>query len=354
MTKLVFNFLLVICLFTAACNGGRIGNGWAESIDRSFIQEGEGEDDIPAINDPKFTIANDVKYLTDTSTVLGIYHDGVVKAYPLAILHWHEIVNDIVGETPIAITYSTLSGSGVAFERVSNNGFVYEMGVSGLLYNSNLIASDGVSGTYWLQLLGLGVKGIRINQELKEFPLIEMKWATWRLLFPNSEVLNTSTGFNRPYKTYPYGDYRTNDTKLLFDLTISLDSLDRPIPFKEKALALVISADTMIYPMSAFPETGVKLVEEEISGQSVLIVGSREHQMIKAFDRKRSDGSIASFQIADTSSLVLIDEKGMEYDILGRSNGVGSVDNLSPMDAKLAYWFNWSVWSYPNKLPIYQ
>jgi len=356
VAKLVFKCLFIISLFTIACTGGRIGDGWADAIeDRRFIQEGEGEDDIPAINDPKFTLASQVDYLEDTSIVLGICHEGIIKAYPLDILHWHEIVNDRIGDsTYIAITYSTLSGSGIAFDRVLNNGLVFEMGVSGLLYNSNLIASDNVSDSYWLQILGLGVKGIRMNQELEEFPIIEMKWSTWRLLFPNSEVLNTATGFNRPYQTYPYGDYRTNNEEFLFDLTVSLDSLDTRIPFKEKALAVMISADTMVYPMSAFPESGVKLIQEEMSGQAVLVVGSREHQMITAFERKRADESIAFFKLADSTRLIFEDERGVQYDIFGKTVGSDSGNNLKPMNAKNAYWFNWAVWSHPNKLPIYQ
>ncbi len=341
-------------LLFLACSNGRIGDGWSANIDRAFIQEGEGEEDIPSIDLPEFTLANQVDFLPDTSIVLGIFHEGVIKAYPLDILHWHEIVNDIVGETPIAITYSTLSGSGVAFERVSNNGIVFEMGVTGLLYNSNLIALDRISGTFWQQFLGLGVKGLRKDQVLKEFPLIEMKWSTWRLLFPNSQVLNTKTGFNRPYQTYPYGDYRTNNTKLLFDLTVPLDSLEQPISFKEKGIGITIGADTKVYPLSAFPTIGLGIIEEEFSGESVVIIGSQEHQCLAAYSSTRADGSQATFRIADANPLMIVDDRGIEYTILGNSVKQDTDTVLQPLTSKIAYWFSWAIWEYPELVPIYQ
>ena len=337
-----------------ACTDGRIGDGWANIIDRRFIQEGEGLRDIPSIDQPDFTLASQVDFLPDTSIVLGIAHQGIIKAYPLDILHWHEVVNDIVGETRIAITYSTLSGSGVAFERVFQDAVTFELGVTGLLYNSNLIVIDDISETYWQQILGLGVKGIRIDQELKEFPLIEMNWATWRLLFPNSQVLNTKTGFNRPYQTYPYGDYRTNDTKLLFDLTVPLDSLDQPISFKEKGLGITIGANTKVYPMSAFPTTGLGIIEDEFSGESVVVIGSQEHQLLAAYSSTRVDGSEATFQIADSNPLWIVDDQGIEFDVFGKSVKQDEEAELQSLNTKIAYWFSWAVWQHPESVPLYQ
>ncbi len=285
---------------------------------------------------------------------MGIAHEGIIRAYPLDILHWHEIVNDIIGETRIAITYSTLSGSGVAFERVFNGLVAFEMGVTGLLYNSNLIARDRVSDTYWQQFLGFGVKGPRIDQVLREFPLIEMKWSTWRLLFPNSQVLNTKTGFNRPYQTYPYGDYRTNDTKLLFDLTVPLDSLDQPISFKEKGLGITIGANTKVYPMSAFPTTGLGIIEEEFSGEPVVVIGSQEHQLLAAYNSTRADGSEANFRIADSNPLWIVDDRGIEFDVFGKSVKQDVEAELQSLNTKIAFWFSWAVWQYPEQVILYQ
>ena len=355
MNRFIIQLLIIIVVLMAACSNSRIGDqdSWlTPPIDRQSIFEGEGEDDIPAIDQPQFTIASQVDFLADTSIVLGIHHNGIVRAYPLDILHWHEVVNDMIGETPIAITYSALSGSGVAFERVSNNGVVFELGVTGLLFNANLILFDRLSETNWLQIQGRGVKGLRIGQQLKEFSLIEMKWATWKLLFPNSEVLNVKTGFNRPYQAYPYGDYRTDTFSLFFPLTIPIEDLDRPISYKDKALGVVVAADTLVFPLTVFPEEGLEIVEQEIGGEPILVVGSQEHQVMAAYNATRADGSIATFQVEN--DLFLRDDRGTSYNLLGQSIDGASNEFLMPVNAKTAFWFNWAVWSHPNLVKRYE
>ena len=343
-------FLLFICTLLA-CPNGRVGGDWL--IDSTAIQEGEGKNDIPAIDEPTFLPVGEIDFLADTSLVLGIQVGEEIKAYPLDILHWHEIVNDQINDIPVAITYSTLSASGIAFERLTpNNRVVIEFGVSGLLFNNNLIAFDRLSDCNWLQFERRAVNCVLPEQRLedlilKEYPVIEMNWRTWRLLFPNSEVLTTTTGYNRPYHTYPYGDYQTNDTKLLFDLTVSLDALYAPIPFKEKGLGVIVDQAAKVYPMSVFSEPGFRLIEDEFRGVPLVIVGSQEKGLIVAYDRTRADGSIANFTITDPTMLILEDERGQEFNVLGKTIGLLSEENLRTVQSNMAYWFSWAVF-YPN------
>ena len=98
------------------------------SINKNFVKEGEGKNEIPALNNPAFLPATEIDFLADTSLVLGLQIDGEIRAYPLNILHWHEIVNDEIGTMPVAITYSTLSGSSIAFERIVDS-VLLEFGV---------------------------------------------------------------------------------------------------------------------------------------------------------------------------------------------------------------------------------
>lgn len=361
MTRQITAFAILIIIAISACTENRISDqgAWLEDIiDEQFVFEAEGNEDIPSIDQPQFTLAANVDYLADSSIVLGVFQDGIAKAYPLDILHWHEIVNDVIGELPIAITYSTLSGCGIAYERVFegalNNRVVFELGVTGLLFNANLIAFDRLSGTDWLQIRGTGVRGLRIGQQLKEFPIIEMKWASWRLLFPNSEVLNLETGFNRPYESYPYGDYRTDTTEVLFSLTPDIDSLDRPISYKDKVMGVIVEADTIVFPLTVFPTEGIGLIAHEIGGRPALIVGSQEHQVMVAYDAQRADGSIATFQIEDGKRLTFRDERGVIYNIFGQSNDMEIRTSLVPLNYKTAFWFNWAVWSYPSSVEIYE
>ena len=337
------------------CNKGRIGDGW--TIDRNAIQEGEGEDDIPAINEPNFLPVGEIDFLVDTNLVLGIKVNDEIKAYPLAILNWHEIVNDEIGGLPVALTYAVLSGSGIAFERrTAINQVEFRLSVSGLLFNSNLIAFDNAPDNALLQFTRSAVRGLILEQgvnveKFKEYPVIEMNWKAWQLLFPNSEVLTTSTGFNRPYQTYPYGDYR-EDSTVLFDLTVPLESLPRPIPYKEKVLGVIVGEDAKVYPMSLFPEEGYRIIHDEFRGVPLVIIGSREKDLIVAYNRERADGSISTFSIADPSMLLIQDENGQEFNVFGETIDLVSEEDLMPVTSNIGFWFSWAVF-FPN-VEIYQ
>ena len=345
-----FIFSLLWLLFILSCSNGRIEGEWL--VNTKYVNEGEGKNEIPALNDPVFLPATAIDFLADTSVVLGVQLDGEIRAYPLNILHWHEIVNDQIGTTPVAITYSTLSGSSIAFERIVDS-VLLEFGVSGFLYNANLILFDDVSNSHWLQFQQKAINGFKLHQTFSTVPLIEMNWKTWRLLFPNSQVLTTKTGFNRPYGTYPYGDYQTDSTKIFFDLTVSLDSLPTPVSFKDKVLGVIVGNDAKVYPFPVFPAKGLQIIEEEFQGEPLVIIGSQEHDFIVAYSRKRTiDGTIANFQIADETLLTIKDDRGQEFNVFGQSLDGNAVNNLSTVRSNMAYWFTWLAF-YPH-VEVYQ
>jgi hypothetical protein len=70
-----------------------------------IIRGGPVKDGIPAILDPQFLPAREATFLEDHDQVIGVVSGGVVKAYPLRILNWHEVVNDRLGDKPMAVTY---------------------------------------------------------------------------------------------------------------------------------------------------------------------------------------------------------------------------------------------------------
>lgn len=360
MKQTVYNFsssfLFLLLVLFLACSQGRIDDTW--TLEREVIQEGEDENDIPAINEPRFAPAPAIDFLADSSIVLGMNIGGIVKAYPLNILHWHEVVNDEIADTLVAITYSTLTGSGIAFHRRIENNFSFRLQVSGLLYNNNLIVRDDFYESHWVQFQRVGVSGARSDEKLMEFPAIEINWKTWRLLFPNSEVLTTRTGFNRPYQTYPYGDYQTNNANFLFgdstlfNLTNPLDSLSNTISFKERVLGIIIGEDAKVYTFSTFPEKGIGIIEDEFRGEPIVVIGSREDDLLVAYRRTRVDGSIASFEAADMDKRLIRDERGLEFDVFGKTNSSNLGENLRTLRSNMGYWFAWLAF-YPN-VEIYE
>jgi len=339
-----------------ACSEGRLDDTW--TLSSEVIQEGEDENDIPAINEPRFAAANTIDFLSDSSLVIGLNIGGVLRAYPLNILHWHEIVNDEIADTLVAITYSTLTGSGIAFHRRLNNNFSFRLKVSGLLYNNNLIVLDDFYERHWVQFQRLRVSGLdsgaqQAPNRLFEFPVIEINWKTWQLLFPNSEVLTTRTGFNRPYQAYPYGDYQTSDSTFLFgdtsifNLTKPLDSFADTISFKERVLGIIVGEDAKVYRFSAFPEKGIGIIEDEFRGEPIVVIGSQEHDLLVAYRSTRVDGSIAAFEIADSDKLLIKDERGLVFDVFGKTNNGNSEEHLDTIRSNMGYWFAWLAF-YPN------
>ena len=183
------------------------GKPYLIPADRIF-SGGVPRDGIPSIDSPQFASSDtwdEYEYRPD-GLVIGVEVDGVRRAYPFQVIVWHELVNDTINGEPILISYCPLCGSAIAFER-RVEGRAVEFGVSGLLYNSDLLMYDRESETLWSQINGAAVSGDRVGDRLSYYPSEVMTWGDWRETYPDSEVLTTETGATRDYSRDPYGDY---------------------------------------------------------------------------------------------------------------------------------------------------
>ena len=189
-----------------------------------ILSGGPPKDGIPSIDKPKFISVKDAdKWIKDNELVLAINYKGVKKVYPLQILVWHEIVNDIIAKDPILITYCPLCGSGIAYERKINNKEV-EFGTSGKLYNSNLVMYDRKTNTYWSQIDGKAIIGNLTGQELNEISIDTVTWRDWKKEHPDSLVLSQKTSYDRNYGKDPYGSYY-EDSFLFFPVENTNDKV---------------------------------------------------------------------------------------------------------------------------------
>jgi hypothetical protein len=218
-------------LLLLALAGGASAQGWETDILRDTFGYGEGtpadvdwdeieqgcgaRDCIPSIDEPRFLSADQADFLSPADVVMGIEVNGDARAYPIAILNFHEIVNDEIGGRPVVITYCPLCGSGIAFDRTFGNRVV-EFGVSGLLRKNDLILYDRATESLWQQITGRAFAGPLRGEELRSLPVSITRWVRWREAHPDTRVLSTDTGYERPYdnKT-PYGDY-DRSRRLLF------------------------------------------------------------------------------------------------------------------------------------------
>ena len=168
-------------------------------------------------------------FVADNDLVIVVSLNGETKVYPHSILDWHEIVNDVVGGEQLSITYCPLTGTAKIFKQ--NDAF----GVSGLLYNSNVIAFDRTTESLWTQLDAQCIYGPRIGEEIETVPFVEMPWSSWRRFQSSPKVMSDDTGINRDYNEYPYGDYRETDI-----VSFPLRYLDRRLPVKERVFSIII------------------------------------------------------------------------------------------------------------------
>ena len=181
-----------------------------------ILSGGPPRDGIPAISKPKFTDLSKAEWLRPKDIVVGVRLKGEARAYPLRILVWHENVNDVVAGVPLAVTYCPLCNSVLVFHR-EIDGRVRDFGISGLLWNSNVLLFDrnpekAGQESLWNQGLMKAVSGPAAQKglRLELFPSEMTTWEAWRKAHPSTKVLSQNTGHYRDYDRNPYGDYFTS------------------------------------------------------------------------------------------------------------------------------------------------
>lgn len=192
----------------------------------------------------------------------------------------NEVVNDRLGPQAVAITYCPLCGTGMAFD-ASVGGRDSTFGVSGLLYNSDVLLYDRGTESLWSQLLAKAVTGPLKGTELVAVPLAHTSWAAWRARHPATEVLSTNTGFTRDYERDPYDGY-DRIQRLMFDV----QHRDTRLPLKEWVLGLRLGGVAKAYPFSVLDkrvDAGGRLADR-LGTQPIEIRYDRAHRSAEAFD----------------------------------------------------------------------
>jgi len=152
------------------------------TVPLEFVKDGgPPRDGIPSIDDPEFMNISDVNFLKEEDRILGVYFNGISKVYPVQILNFHEIVNDEFDGHPVVITFCPLCGSGLAFDALVD-GKKRTFGVSGLLYNSDVLLYDRQSETLWSQILSEGVAGQLVGKKLDIIQTYNTSWKNWKNL----------------------------------------------------------------------------------------------------------------------------------------------------------------------------
>jgi len=172
----------------------------------TIFSGGPPKDGIPSIDDPRFEQAGMIDWLDGREPVIRLEVDGIVRAYPLQILIWHEIVNDTIGNVPVSVTYCPLCNSSIAFDR-RLDGTVLDFGTTGLLRNSDLVMYDRQSETWWQQFTGEGIVGAHAGRALTMLPSRVIAFEDFRKSHPDADVLARPVPARRDYGRNPYVGY---------------------------------------------------------------------------------------------------------------------------------------------------
>ncbi|MCH7745624.1 MAG: DUF3179 domain-containing protein [Chloroflexi bacterium] len=316
-------------------------------------------DGIPAIDNPKFITPEEAEaWLGEVEPVIALEINGESKAYPLQILTWHEIVNDVVGGVSVAVTFCPLCNSAIVFDSRMNEA-VLSFGVSGNLRNSDLIMYDRETHTWWQQFTGEGIVGTFAGEQLDIFPAAIISFADFRAANPEGEILSRDTGFSRAYGQNPYAGYdRADRPPFLF----SGDTDGRLLP-KDRVVAVTIGDVDAAFPLTILEEE--KVINYEVNGQDLAIfftLGttsaldassiklSRDVGATGVFD-PNLDGQKLTFR-ADGDS-IMDNETGSVWNILGQAiEGPLAGKELTRIVHADHFWFAWAAFK-PDTI-IYQ
>jgi hypothetical protein len=211
-----------------------------------FQTGGPGKDGIPAIDRPKLAPARTIRFLEAKEPVIELDLNGEARAYPIQILIWHEIVNDTVAGTPVAVTFCPLCNTAIAFDR-RLGGRTLEFGTTGNLRNSDLVMYDRQTESWWQQFGGTAVVGELSGKRLHQLPARIVAWSDFLRAHPDAPVLTRDTGFTRSYGQNPYAGYDSVDSSPLFPVK---SSDDKRLPPKERVVFVERGDDAVAIPFS--------------------------------------------------------------------------------------------------------
>jgi len=228
---------------------------------------------IPAIDKPRFVSVRKARHMKNDDRVLGIEIAGIARAYPIKILNWHEIVNDHIGREQFSITYCPLCGTGMAFSARVNQSKL-DFGVSGLLYNSDVLLYDRQTESLWSQLMQKAVTGKYRGTKLTSIPLSHTTWVDWKTRHPKTSVLSTRTGAMRNYESNPYKGY-AQSAHLFFPVYSKAPERFHP---KEKVLGVEINGVFKAYPFIELNKNAQTLFTDTVNNTELSIHWDKQHQ----------------------------------------------------------------------------
>ena len=316
---------------------------------KEILSGGPPPDGIPALDHPTFVRASDVTYLKDREPVLVLQLGADARAYPIEIMTWHEIVNDTVDDTPVAVSYCPLCNSAIAYDRRLGIR-ILDFGTSGKLYQSALVMYDRQTESLWSHFTAQAVAGVLTGERLGTIPVATVSWGDWRRAHPHGLVLSRDTGYDRPYGRNPYPGYDDiHNPPFLFH-----GKVDGRLAAKERVTGLRSGDDAVAIRFADLKKR--RVVETAIAGLDVVawlqpgtasaldsdsVAGGHDVGATGVF-QPLVDGQHLNF---DSTKKGFRDrETRSSWDVLGRAtSGPLAGRALTPVEHVDTFWFAWAA-----------
>lgn len=340
--------------------------GWKTDFSRhtvpydEFRSGGVPRDGIPPLDHPAHeSIAAADAWLDDAQPVIALAINGAARAYPLAILTWHEITNDTLGGVPVAVTFCPLCNSAVAFDR-RLNGETLDFGVSGNLRHSDLVMWDRQTESWWQQLTGEGIVGRYAGYRLTMLPAPLVSWRDFKAAYPDGDALSRDTGHARDYGRNPYAGYDApGQQPFLF-----AGQPDDRRPAMERVAALILDGQPLAFPFPILARE--RAINYAANGRRIAVLfqpgaasaldrpriaDSRDVGATGVFDAVL-DGQTLTFQYQESVTGGIdnggfVDEQtGSVWNILGQAiAGPLTGQSLTPIVHGSHFWFAWAAFA---------
>lgn len=288
------------------------------------------KDGIPSLDNPAMISAAKASYLRDDDLVFGVSINGDLRAYPLRIMGWHEMFNDVIGGVPVALAYCTLCGSGILYEtKVKGRNKPLIFGSSGFLYRSNKLMFDRATLSLWNQFTGKPVTGKLANSgiELQQRPVVIARWDDWRTANPKTQVLALDTGYNRNYGSGEvYKEYFAS--KDLMFPALADQTRQRQ---KDYVFGIRRFGGAKAWPLTAFTKKPV--INDSVADFPVVVLGDTDTRSARAYERGELKFALKAGKLTSNDGVVWT----LGEEALTASDG----RNLPRVAGHVAYWFAW-------------
>jgi hypothetical protein len=284
-------------------------------------------------------------WLAPQSPVIALEYMGEARAYPLAIMTKHEIVNDNIAGVPIAVTYCPLCNSAIVFVR-DVDGVTLRFGTTGMLRKSDLIMWDDVTESWWQQFTGEGIVGTYTGELLEIVPSLLVGYGAFKARYPDGVVLSQGDYI---YGRQNYFEYDSQERPFAFN-----EALDTRLPATERVLAYFTDDDAMAYPFSVLEATPI--INDRIGGRDVvafwqagkfsatdqgIIDLSRDVGMAALYERTLEDGTTLIFE-RDEVGIIRDTQTGTVWNFFGQAEeGALAGTQLRQLNAFPHFWFAW-------------